>query len=338
MISAPRRYLARWAVGVLVLAVGAVLLVPAVSSGRTDARYAVGAADDNTTPFNLVSMPALIAHRYRGHGFRLEHLQAQNRYMRRWEISYRGDGLRLTGTLSVPRTHRAHPLVVDTHGWIRPMIYRTGAGLQREEARLTRLGFAVLHPDYRNYGDSAYASTKPAHQPLGYPADVLNAIVALKRARLRGIDLHRMALFGRSMGGGVALQVAEARPTWFKALVMYSAVSSSATENWSRWVRSDRTLRQRVARAYGTPTSNPTFWAEASSRNYVSRLGRMPVILNHGTADHMCPEYWSLETYGALRKAGVPARLYTYKGEHHRFTADWPEFMHRVDGFLLQHA
>jgi dipeptidyl aminopeptidase/acylaminoacyl peptidase len=322
------------AVAVLVVAVGLALFGPmAVSSER--GRFVRGAADDTTTPFNLVSLPALARHHFRGHDLVLERLVARDRLGTRWEISYRGDGLRLSGTLAVPVGGGSHPLVVTMHGYVPPPAYRSGAGLHREESRLLADGYAVLHPDYRNFGDSQRETGRPVADPLGYPADVLNAVVALKKARLPGIDLTRIALLGRSMGGGVALQVAEARPHWFDALVLSSPVSSDATNDYLRWVAPDRGLERRVTAAYGSPQSDPDFYARASSIDYLARIRGIPVQIHHGLADLMCPEVWSQQTAAAMREAGVKVALASYAGQPHRFTdAAWPLYMGRVDRFL----
>ncbi|MCW2759305.1 MAG: peptidase prolyl oligopeptidase active site domain protein [Nocardioidaceae bacterium] len=234
----------------------------------------------------------------------------------------------------MPRTRGSHPVVVALHGYIAPPDYRNGAGLRREEERLVSQGFVVLHPDYRNFGDSQRQLGPAVRSPLGYPADVLNAVAALRRAKIPGVDLSRMGLLGRSMGGGVAMQVAVARPSWFRALVLYSPVSSDAANNYENWVSGDLSLRRRVDAAYGTPASNPTFWHDASVVNYLDRL-TMPVQIHHGTADAVCPEAWSVATAGAMRAAGVDVRLDAYAGQPHRFTdRGWPRFMARVDAFL----
>ena len=299
-------------------------------------RLLAGAHDDTTTPFNLVDVPALIRHRYDGHGLRRSRVLERSATAERWAISYRGDGLRLTGTLARPRTRGRHPVVVALHGWIRPDRYVRGAGLRREETRLLAQGFAVLHPDYRNFAGSARESGRPAAHPVGYPADVLNAVAALRRAGVPGVDTSRVALLGRSMGGGVALQVAVARPAWFRAVVLYSPVASEASAEYDRWVARNAALRDRVRRAYGTPATRPDLWGRASVANYLSRI-TVPVRIHHGTADPICPEQWSVDTTGRLRAAGADVRLRTYAGEAHRFGREWPVFMGRVSRFLGDH-
>ena len=47
---------------------------------------------------------------------------------------------------------------------------------------------------------------------LGYTADVINAVKALRASREVPVDDDRIALFGRSMGGGVVLKALVAEP------------------------------------------------------------------------------------------------------------------------------
>jgi dipeptidyl aminopeptidase/acylaminoacyl peptidase len=143
-------------------------------------------------------------------------------------------------------------------------------------------------------------------------------VIALRRAHLPNVRRGPVLLFGRSMGGGTALQALVARPHLFRAAVLYSPVSSSAADNYRRWVIPRAALRRRVARAYGTPALNPRFWRAASVLNYLSRVS-VPVRINHGTADTTCPIGWSEATTRALRAQGKSVRLHEYKGQQHAF-------------------
>lgn len=144
-------------VAALALVIGSALFSADATKSDADAgpaRPLVSAHDDTTTPFNLVDVPALIRHRDDGHALRRTRLVEETATTRRWAISYRGDRLRLTGTLAVPRSLGSHPVVVAMHGWIPTERYLRGATLVREEARLVAGGDAVLHPDYRIFAGS----------------------------------------------------------------------------------------------------------------------------------------------------------------------------------------
>lgn len=330
-----RRTATTVAVSVLVAVVATLWALPARSDappGAGPAPVVIGASDDTSTPFNLVDVPAVIAHQYDGHDLTVTGVVHRETAFTRWAIAYRGDDLRLTGTLTVPHARAPAPLVVVAHGWARPGAYKRGAGLVREEDALGRAGFAVLHPDYRNYGGSTVEKGSAAPDPLGYPVDIVNAVLALRSSPIRGIDLGRVGLLGRSMGGGAALQALVARPDMFQALELYSPVSSSAAEDFSRWATVGSALRRRVTDAYGTPETDPGFWSRTSVRGYFDRI-KVPVQIVHGTADPVCPFRWSVETAQAMRAVGVDVQLVPFAGELHRFDRLWPRFRDTMVSF-----
>jgi len=295
-----------------------------------------GAHNDTSTPFKLVSMPALIDKKYDGRGLRLEHVITEGVGHRRFAITYRSGGLEISGVMSVPNRPGKHPVLILAHGYRTPADYAADSGLLREQAFLANSGFVVLHTDYRNYAGSDHEGDGAVARPLGYPEDVINAVLALKRADLRFADTSRIGLFGRSMGGGVTLDVLAAYPGLVDAAVLYSPVSSRAEDNFDRWVRGNDQqgdLADRVVDTYGTPEDNPRFWREASSRSYLGRVD-VPVQIHHGTADATCPVRWSEATTRALRRVGKDVALFEYPGETHQFGDAWPALMRRTVDFF----
>ena len=310
--------------------------IPAVSQtiGRPGtSTVLLGAHNDTSTPFNLVSLPALIEHRYDGRDLKLTAVLAEELGYTRYAVSYRSGRLTVTGVMNVPTPPGRHPLVVIAHGYGDPTLYTSGSMLEREQAYLAESGFVAFQVDYRNFARSTRETEAYVDRPLGYPADLVDAVAAVKRARLPFVDANRVGLFGRSMGGGVVLNALAARPDLAKAAVLYSPVSSQASDNYDRWVADDPALRRRVVDAYGSPASNPRFWREASSRSYLDRVA-VPVRIGHDTADTVCPLRWSRATAEALRAQGKDVTLHEYPGEEHRFDRAWPRFMHGAVAFL----
>src|SRR3712207_6769432 len=141
---------------------------------------------------------------------------------------------------------------------------------------------------------------------LGYSADVINAVKALRASRHVPVDDDRIALFGRSMGGGVILKALVAAPGLVEAAAPWASVSSLEGENYDQFIRpdpEDSGLRERLAALYGTPEQNPRFWRENSSRPFFDRITE-PVLIVHGRSDDTCPPRWATATHAALVAAG----------------------------------
>jgi dipeptidyl aminopeptidase/acylaminoacyl peptidase len=293
----------------------------------------LGAHNDTSTPFNLVSVPALIQHRYDGRGLRLTRVLAREPAYTRHAVAYRSGRLTITGVMNVPSSPGRHPLVVIAHGYRNPARYTSGSMLEREQAVLAENGFVAFQIDYRNYASSTRERAAFVARPLGYPADLVNAVRAVRRADLPFVDGDRVGLFGRSMGGGVVLDALVTRPHLARAAVLYSPVSSEAADTYHRWVEGDPGLRRRVEAAYGNPSTRPTVWRQASAAGYLRRVAA-PVQIHHGTADPVCPVGWSEATADRLRAAGKEVTLYSYAGEDHRFERGWDLFMLRAVSFL----
>jgi dipeptidyl aminopeptidase/acylaminoacyl peptidase len=296
---------------------------------------ALGAHNDTSTPFNLVSIPALTRHEYDGRALRLTRVITRTISFTRYAVSYRSGDLKITGVMDVPARRGRFPLVVLAHGWTDPARYRSGGMIERERVRLAQSGFVALQIDYRNHGGSTRETTEVVAEPLGYPEDLVNAVRAVRRARLPFVDAGRVGLFGRSMGGGVVINALAARPRLAKAAVLYSPVSSSAVETYRRWVRPNPELRAKVEAAYGTPTTRPDVWSRASARTYLGRVD-VPMQVHHGKRDDVCPVRWSRATVKALKTGGNRrVTMHGYVGQDHRFTGQsWRRFMTRSIAFL----
>ena len=287
-------------------------------------------------PVDPVSVPALFDRRYVGGGLRLGQVLARTGAYTSYAVTYRSGDLRISGKLDVPRGGGRHPAVVLAHGYIDPAVYVSGQGMRREQDWLARAGYVVMHVDYRNHAGSSRVPSAELNLRLGYTADVINAVTALRRTTDVAVDDDRIGLVGRSMGGGVVYNVLVARPGLVDAAVVFAPVSSRTEDNFDRWIRDDparRELADAIIRKHGSPERSPGFWRRASPRPYFDRVTE-PVLIHHGTSDDTCPPRWSRATLRALRAAGVDARLFTYPGEGHAFLAQWPLSMRRTTAFL----
>jgi dipeptidyl aminopeptidase/acylaminoacyl peptidase len=296
------------------------------------------ASPTTTTPERVdpVSLPALMSKKYDGRALRLGRVLARNDAYVRWFVTYRSGSLRISGILNVPRGKGPFPVLVLGHGYIDPRVYVNGQGLLREQDYLARRGYAVLHTDYRGHAASDNDSQAEVGLRLGYTEDVINAVLAVRRSDLPALDGTRVGLLGRSMGGGVMLNVLTVAPGLVDAAVVFAPVSSDTVDNFDRWIRGDPArdnLAARIIARHGSPERNPAFWRNVSPRTFFDRITE-PVLIHHGTNDESCPIRWSRTTLRALQAAGKDARMFIYPGEHHAFGPQWPTSMRRTVAFF----
>jgi fermentation-respiration switch protein FrsA (DUF1100 family) len=123
------------------------------------------------------------------------------------------DGTRLRGVLLIPARERP-PLVVYFGGNAEEV---TASAAEAGQAYGER---AVLLVNYRGYGASGGRASEKA-----LVADALEVLDSV--ARRPDIDASRIAVHGRSLGSGVAVQVAAARPV--SCVVLTSPFASAAS-------------------------------------------------------------------------------------------------------------
>lgn len=163
-------------------------------------------------------------------------------------------------------------------------------------------GFAVLIPEYRGYGRSGGEPSQSAIDD-----DMLRFYDAL--AARPEIDASRILIHGRSLGGGVAAQIAAVRPVG--GLILESTFTSVACFAWK----------------YGAPSficSNP-FRTDVALRRYAN-----PVLIFHGTEDNIIPV-----SHGRELHRLIPSSTYVETpGDHINYPPDVKAFWKEIDRFV----
>src|SRR5690606_3757117 len=137
------------------------------------------------------------------------------------------------------------------------------------------------------------------------------------------VDDDRLAMLGRSMGGGVTYNALVVQPGLVDAAVVHAPVSSDYLDNLRRWTLAERPENaRRLFDRLGRPERRPEAYDALSARTYFDRITE-PVLIHHGTLDDSCPVDWSRTTQRLLRRAGVDSTLRLFEGEQHAFGPQW---------------
>jgi len=297
-------------------------------------------------PAPAVSVPGLAEQRHLGDRLRLGAVRERTAAYTSYDVTYRSrsttgpnqggeESYTISGVLNVPTGRGPFPAVVLAHGYIDPAFYVRGQGMTRERGYLATRGYIALHVDYRNHAESDDDPNYQNRMRLGYSADVINAVKALRRTKVVPVDDDRMALFGRSMGGGVILKALVAEPGLVQAAAPWASVSSLEAQNYRQFMAddpADADVRNELIRRHGTPAQNPRFWRQNSSRPYFDQITE-PVLMVHGTFDDTCPPPWARATQRALVAAGVNSQLEWYD-DGHAFGPQFNAAMNRTVQFF----
>lgn len=191
------------------------------------------------------------------------------------------------------------------HGWWLPsaqpgptLLYLHGnsqnisANLTRAAGMREKLGVSVLLADYRGYGASE--GPFPSEQRLYADARAMAAFLLH-----RGIPPEQTVIYGHSIGGAVAIDLAATLPNALGLVVESSFTSMAAMARFAgygRWVPVNWVLHQRFDSVHKLPTLD------------------IPLLLIHGTADTSVPATMSEELYAVAR---APKQLWLIpEGDH----------------------
>jgi hypothetical protein len=227
------------------------------------------------------------------------------------------DGVRLHGWF-LPAQTPSRGTILFLHGNAENVSTRIGS-----VAWLPVEGFNVFLIDYRGYGLSEGVPTLD-----GLHRDVEAAIA--KVFTLGGVDKERVAIFGQSLGGSVAITALARSPDKEKirALIVEGAFAGYR-----------RITREVLGRAWLTwPLQWPLSFAVDDEYRPIERIAQIsptPVLIIQGEEDAIIPATHAEALYKA---AGEPKALWLVPGAGHMGVFRSPEYRRRLLEYLKQTA
>ena len=281
------------------------------------------------------SIPSMSEKEFMGSDLKLEKVLDKNDFYTRYSITYKSEGLKISGIMNIPNGSGPFPVLILNHGYIAPENYTNGQGLKREQDYFAKNGYVVLHSDYRNYALSDFDPNNEVRPRSGFMEDVLNAISAVKESDFAFIDKENIGILGHSMGGGITLNIMVTKPEIAKAYALLAPINSDYKMNFERWVVKDwpPEIAEQFYKIYGTYEENTEVWKSISAKYYLDNI-KSPVMLHQGTLDEDVPVQWSRDLARDLKDKGKDVTYYEYPQEGHTFINAQPIVMQRTLEFF----
>jgi hypothetical protein len=179
--------------------------------------------------------------------------------------------------------------------------------------RFHRLGLSVFAIDYRGYGKSQgdFPSESQVYEDAQLAWDYL--------VKQRGVNPHQIYIYGHSLGGAIAIDLAVRHPEAAGLIVEGSFTSTRAMVDFQK----------------GLFWLFPIDWLLTQRFDSLSKVDRlqMPVLFIHGTADNVVPVEMSKKLFDA---APEPKQLYIVPDGGHNNVAQMggAEYLQIVSQFL----
>ena len=209
----------------------------------------------------------------------------------------------------IPGTASNAPTVLYLHGNFRNISHHLESTLHYRE-----MGYNILLVDYRGYGKST--GGKPSEKKVYEDAEAAWQYLILGR----GIKSSQIFIYGLSLGGAIAIDLAEHHPEAAGLIVEGSFTSMQAMgEIKHKYLPVGLLLNQRF-----------------ESLQKIAKL-KIPLLLIHGRWDEKVPYSMSQQLYAAAQQ---PKSLLLVEGGEHSNSRSvgWIEYRNVVTAFVRQYA
>ncbi|MCE5316744.1 MAG: alpha/beta fold hydrolase [Parachlamydia sp.] len=208
-------------------------------------------------------------------------------YEMRENVILENNGQKIFGVFHRPVNQTNFPAILICHGLGGHKVgrYRIYVTLS---SRLAQLGIGSLRIDFRGSGDS-----EGDFSEMTIEGEVSDALVALDFLRQQpGVDLHRIGIFGRSLGGLVAVLTASSDRK-IKTMGLWAPIFNSKqwVEKWNQLHSTplDLSSKQEFMTVDGQIPGYEFYqqFFALKTEESVASLNGLPLLLIHGTMDNV---------------------------------------------------
>jgi dipeptidyl aminopeptidase/acylaminoacyl peptidase len=238
------------------------------------------------------------------------------------------DGTKIEGWIThpapsaMPAAGSRAPLIVFSHGGPHAA---TGYSFDFKKHFFAARGYFVLDTNFRsstNYGEAFKWATWGAWGNKD-GEDVISGIdYVLARYPL---DPHHVGHTGHSYGGFMTNWLITQYPDRFAA-----AITGAGITNWISDYGTADIYRTKETEFFGTPWEAPARdrMIKQSPLTYAGNV-KTPTLFIHGEVDQRVPYEEGEQMYFALKRRGIPAKMYQYAGQPHGIAGHWNN-IHRM--------
>lgn len=249
-------------------------------------------------------------------------------YEERVAITLENKGQKLFAIFHKPLVKDPFPSVLFCHGLAGHKTGRFRVYVELAEM-LTREGIGVFRVDFRGSGDSEGQIGE-----MTLMGEVSDAIIAFNHMKgIEGVDVERLGIFGRSLGGSVAAITASEVETC-RSLALWAPIFNA--EQWKeKWLavkhhdghpEEHEELRTINGQVVGLPFYEELFRMDMPK--VLDKLKQVPLLHLHGLKDEVVSPAQA-DHFGEARR-GLVSRFLLYDESDHDFSYN-PERKHALN-------
>jgi len=211
-------------------------------------------------------------------------------------------------------------MIVMIHGGPRARDYW---GWDSEAQYFAALGYTVLKINYRGSSDYGIDYSPYSHLE-SIKASIADVADGVRWALKEGLaNPDKVAIYGSSFGGHVALRCAAENPDLFACVIGYAGVYDWVREMDREFAKEPIYWKLKMRTYYGDYENEKDQWRAASAITIADRIDA-PVYLLHGGSDQIVASKQSKLMRSALKKAGKSVKLKILSFNNHGMATETP--------------